>query len=81
VERLTAAHGADVKLPDLLSLLGADCPEARSVSIYDQRKAVYGCRRKDDRFPAALTSAAARRASTGPRLFVSFIEPTCPRRN
>jgi hypothetical protein len=32
-ERLIAAHGADVRLPDLLATL-ADCPRARSVSIH-----------------------------------------------
>jgi hypothetical protein len=39
VERLMAEHG-DAKLIDLLTTL-ADCPKARSVSIYDRCKAVY----------------------------------------
>jgi hypothetical protein len=33
VERLIAEHSADARLPDLLVTL-ADCPKARSVSIY-----------------------------------------------
>jgi hypothetical protein len=39
VERLMAEHG-DAKLTDLLTAL-ADCPSARSASIYDRCKAVY----------------------------------------
>jgi hypothetical protein len=39
VERLIAAHG-NAKPTDLLVLL-ADCPTARSVSIYNRCKAVY----------------------------------------
>jgi hypothetical protein len=39
VERLMAEHG-DAKLTDLLATL-ADCPMARSTSIYDRCKAVY----------------------------------------
>ena len=39
VERLIAAHGADV-LPDLLVTL-ANCDKARSVSVHDRCKAVY----------------------------------------
>ena len=39
VERLMAEHG-DAKLTDLLTTL-ADCPKARSTSIYDRCKAVY----------------------------------------
>jgi hypothetical protein len=35
VERLIAAHGPDMKLPDLKIIL-ADCPKARSFSIYDR---------------------------------------------
>jgi hypothetical protein len=38
-------HG-DVKLPELLFVL-ADCPKARSVSVHDRCKAVYG---KDSRW-------------------------------
>ena len=38
-------HG-DAKLPDLLYEL-ADCPKARSISIHDRCKAVYG---KDSRW-------------------------------
>jgi hypothetical protein len=37
-----AQHG-DAKLTDLLSTL-ADCPKARSASIHDRCKAVYGQR-------------------------------------
>jgi hypothetical protein len=39
VERLMAEHG-DAKLTVLLPTL-ADCPKARSVSIYDRCRAVY----------------------------------------
>jgi hypothetical protein len=39
VERLMAEHG-DAKLTDLLVTL-ADCPKARSASVYDRCKAVY----------------------------------------
>ena len=39
VEGLMAEHG-DAKLTDLLTTL-ADCPKARSTSIYDRCKAVY----------------------------------------
>jgi hypothetical protein len=39
VVRLMAEHG-DAKLTDLLTTL-ADCPKARSTSIYDRCKAVY----------------------------------------
>jgi hypothetical protein len=37
-----AEHG-DAKLTDLLALI-ADCPKARSMSIHDRCKAVYGQR-------------------------------------
>jgi hypothetical protein len=40
VERLIAKYGADTRLPDLLVTL-ANCPKARSVSIYDRCKVVY----------------------------------------
>ena len=39
VERLTAEHG-DAKLTELLVTL-ANCPKARSASIYDRCKVVY----------------------------------------
>jgi hypothetical protein len=42
VARLIETHG-DAKLIDLLVTL-ADCPKARSVSIHDRCKAVYGQR-------------------------------------
>ena len=42
VSRLIERHG-DAKLPDLLVTL-ANCPKARSVSIHDRCKAVYGQR-------------------------------------
>jgi hypothetical protein len=45
VEKLIAEHG-DAKLTDLLVSL-ADCPKARSVSVHDRCKAVYG---KDSRW-------------------------------
>jgi hypothetical protein len=40
VKRLIAAHGANVRLPDLLVTL-ADCAKARSFSVYDRCKAKY----------------------------------------
>jgi hypothetical protein len=40
VARLTAAHGADAKLTDLLMTL-ANCEKARSLSVHDQRKAKF----------------------------------------
>jgi hypothetical protein len=39
VERLMAEHG-DAKMTVLLQTL-ADCPKARSVSMYDRCRAVY----------------------------------------
>jgi hypothetical protein len=42
IARLIETHG-DAKLTDLLIML-ADCPKARSVSIHDRCKAVYGQR-------------------------------------
>jgi hypothetical protein len=39
VERLMAEHG-DARLTDLLTTL-ANCPKARSASIYDRCKVVY----------------------------------------
>jgi hypothetical protein len=40
VERLLAKHGADMRLPDLLTII-ADCQKTRSFSIYDRCKARY----------------------------------------
>ena len=45
IARLMEKYG-DAKLPELLDVL-ADCPKARSQSVYDQCKVVYG---KDSRF-------------------------------
>ena len=45
IAKLMEQHG-DAKLPDLLYEL-ADCPKARSISIHDRCKAVYG---KDSRW-------------------------------
>jgi hypothetical protein len=43
VESLKLKHGGDVKMPDLLALLVADCPkrQQRAFSVYDRCKAVY----------------------------------------
>jgi hypothetical protein len=43
VEALTAQHGGDVKMPELLSRLVADCPrqQQKSFSVYDRCGAVY----------------------------------------
>jgi hypothetical protein len=42
VEALTREHGGDVKMPELLSRLVADCPRQRQAfSIYDRCRAVY----------------------------------------
>ena len=40
IARLMEKYG-DARLPELLDVL-ADCPKARSQSVYDQCKAVYG---------------------------------------
>jgi hypothetical protein len=40
VERLIAKHGADMRLPELLTVL-ANCEKARSFSIYDRCKAKF----------------------------------------
>jgi hypothetical protein len=40
VQRLIAKHGAEVRLPELLTIL-ANCQKARSFSIYDRCKARY----------------------------------------
>jgi len=42
VNRLIERHG-DARLTDLLVTL-ADCPKARSISVHDRCKAVYGQR-------------------------------------
>jgi hypothetical protein len=43
VEALEARHGGDVKMPELLSRLVADCPrqQQRAFSVYDRCRAVY----------------------------------------
>jgi hypothetical protein len=43
VESLKLQHGGDVKMPDLLALLVADCPrkQQKSFSVYDRCRAVY----------------------------------------
>jgi hypothetical protein len=43
VEALKAQHGGDVKMPDLLSRLVADCPrrQQKFFSVYDRCRAVY----------------------------------------
>jgi hypothetical protein len=43
VEALKREHGSDVKMPELLSRLVADCPRQRqrAFSIYDRCRAVY----------------------------------------
>jgi hypothetical protein len=43
VESLKRQHGGDVKMPDLLALLVADCPkrQQRAFSVYDRCRAVY----------------------------------------
>ena len=43
VEALKAQHGGDVKMPELLSRLVADCPRQRqrAFSVYDRCRAVY----------------------------------------
>jgi hypothetical protein len=41
VEALKREHGGDVKMPELLSRLVADCPRQRAFSIYDRCRAVY----------------------------------------
>jgi hypothetical protein len=37
VARLIAKHGADMKMPDLRTIL-ANCPKAQSFSVYDRCK-------------------------------------------
>jgi hypothetical protein len=43
VEALKAQHGGDVKMPELLSRLVADCPtqQQKAFSVYDRCRAVY----------------------------------------
>ena len=43
VEALKREHGGDVKMPELLSRLVADCPrqQQKAVSVYDRCRAVY----------------------------------------
>jgi hypothetical protein len=38
--RLNAKHDADMRLPELLTIL-ADCPKARAFSIYDRCQVRY----------------------------------------
>jgi hypothetical protein len=38
VERLIAKHGADLRVPELLTII-PDCPKTRSFSIYDRCRA------------------------------------------
>jgi hypothetical protein len=40
VERLIAKHGADMRLPELRTIL-ADCPKAKAFSIYDRCRVRY----------------------------------------
>jgi hypothetical protein len=53
VAKLMEQHG-DAKLPELLYVL-ADCPKARSQSVYDRCRVVYGM--EHVREPQALLSA------------------------
>jgi hypothetical protein len=43
VEALKREHGGEVKMPELLSRLVADCPrqQQKSFSVYDRCRAVY----------------------------------------
>ena len=43
IEALKAQHGGDVKMPELLSRLVADCPRQgqKSFRVYDRCRAVY----------------------------------------
>jgi hypothetical protein len=54
VEALKRQHGGDVKMPELLARLVADCPRQQAFSIYDRCRAVYDersryVRRTDER--------------------------------
>jgi hypothetical protein len=48
VEALKAQRGGDVKMPELLSRLVADCPRQRSFSIYDRCRVIYDERSRYD---------------------------------
>jgi len=41
VETLKRRYGGEMKLTNLLATFTADCPKARSFSVYDRCKAVY----------------------------------------
>ena len=41
VERLIRQYGWEMKMPELLAELVADCPKRGSVSVYDRCKAVF----------------------------------------
>jgi hypothetical protein len=43
VEAIKAQHGGDVKMPELLGRLVADCPRQRQkyFSVYDRCRAIY----------------------------------------
>jgi hypothetical protein len=54
VEALRRQHGGDVKMPELLSRLVADCPRQQAFSIYDRCRVIYDersryVRRTDER--------------------------------
>jgi hypothetical protein len=54
VEALKRQHGGDVKMPELLARLVADCPRQQAFSNYDRCRAVYDersryVRRTDER--------------------------------
>jgi hypothetical protein len=53
VESLKLQHGGDVKMPDLLALLVADCPkrQQRAFSVYDRCRVTYDKASRSD-FPA-----------------------------
>jgi hypothetical protein len=42
VADLTRSYGGEVKLPELLSKLVAECPKWGTASVYDRCRAVYG---------------------------------------
>lgn len=41
VERLMRQYGWDMKMPELLAELVADCPKRGAVSVYDRCKAAF----------------------------------------
>jgi hypothetical protein len=49
VETLKRQHGGDVKMPELLARLVADCPRQRSFSIYDRCRVIYDERSRYER--------------------------------